>query len=172
MEKRLAFLGILFVFAIATLSLVSAAVNQTTETDKVEAAYSCLNKKVQGNCAALSTEEKIFSLLSIGQCRSEVLSGSTDDGCWSSSTSSSCKLKTTAEAILALKNSNAGTQVQEAEDWLLSQNRKPSELTWYLQVETPGASTCTVAYSGLSSYSFNILEDKTLSGNPGPGLSA
>ncbi|MBU1252465.1 MAG: hypothetical protein KJ905_02595 [Nanoarchaeota archaeon] len=170
MEKRLVFLGILFVFVIATLSLVSAAINQTSETDKVENAYSCLNEKVQGNCAALSAEEKIFSLLSIGQCRSEILSSSTNDECWASSGSSSCKLKTTAEAILALKNSNAGNRVQAAEDWLLSQNRKPSEITWYLQVETPEASTCTVGYSGLS-YSFNILEDKTLSGNPGPGLS-
>ncbi|MDP3987080.1 MAG: hypothetical protein Q8P81_02530 [Nanoarchaeota archaeon] len=159
-------ISFLFLLLIASLSQISAQTNQSTETQKINDAYSCLTDKVRNNCASLSTEEKIFSLLSIGQCRTELISDSSNSGeCWPSG---NCNLKTTAQSVLAL--SKRGSNTDSANSWLLSQKKAPSEIEWYLQITTNEQSTCQIEYSGLS-YSINLNEDKTLSGNPGPGLS-
>src|SRR3972149_9911933 len=60
--------------ALLFLPLISAQINATEEQARVDEAYSCLQNKTSGNCADLSTEEKIFTALSINQCRTELLS--------------------------------------------------------------------------------------------------
>jgi len=167
MKKGVVF-SVLFLLVISTIAITSAQTNSTSETQKVSDAYSCLDEKVSGNCDSLSSEERIFSAIALGQCRSEVRDDAKNDGqCWGSPGSSGCKLKATSQAILAL---SSGSSTSDAREWLISQNRTPSELTWYLQIETSEPATCSVSYSG-TSYNINILEDKTLQGNPGPGLS-
>lgn len=156
----------LFATTILLLILVTSLVvsQETTEIEKVDEAYQCLEDRV-GDCSSLSSEEKIFSLLAVNKCKAEVIQDSMNtEECWPSS---GCKIKTTAQAILALDNSNS--DVEKAEDWLLSQNRTPTELNWYLEIESPRETTCSVSYSD-SSYNIRIGEDKKISNSAGSCL--
>ncbi len=155
---------LMFVFLVLVLSLAFvSAQNETTETEKINKAYQCLNDKVQGNCEQLSSlQEKTFSLLALDECQAELVRVSSNDGeCWSSG---NCKVKDTAQAVLALDNTNA--EVSSAEAWLLSQKSSPTDINWYLEIDTNEASTCTISYSG-SSYTVDINEDKTFSNDAG-----
>ena len=77
-------LALLTLFALLFLPLASAAENDT-EQALVSKAYSCLQNKTSGNCDDLSTEEKIFTVLAINQCRAELNSDSLNSGeCWPS----------------------------------------------------------------------------------------
>ncbi|VVB83684.1 Uncharacterised protein [uncultured archaeon] len=166
MNKRVCFL---FLLGLVLCSLFAAAANDTT-TDIQTKAYACLGNKVNGHCSSLSTEEKIFSLLSIGQCKSELLSDSFSTQCWPEQ---KCTVKSTAQAILAL--SKAGIDTSKAETWLLSQSINSKDIDWFLQVEANTAAgeetSCSVAYSDNSIHHFSINEDKTLSGDAGNCLS-
>lgn len=155
--------GIIFAFLLV-LILSAFLVTAANETDADKAAYSCLENKVKDQCSTLSTEEKIFSLLAIERCKTEVLSDSLAEECWPDV---GCRIKTTAQAILALRRVN--TDTVKAENWLLSQKANFLDIDWFLQTESEGATTCTVSYSG-SSYSFAINEDKTISASVGTCL--
>jgi len=135
------------------------------EGDKVDKAYNCLTNKVNESCSSLSSEEKIFSLLAIGECKEEVISDSENNECWPSS---GCTIKTTAQAILALDNVNSN--VEEAKSWLLSQNTIPADIDWYLEIESTDATTCTIVYSN-NSYSIEIGADKKINTKAGNCLS-
>jgi hypothetical protein len=155
-SKRIFF--VLLFSLIFFMSFASAA-NQTADVSAK--AYACLESKVTDKCSSLSIEEKIFSLLSIERCKSEVVSGSLASECWPAA---GCKIKTTAQAILALRHVN--TDTVKAEKWLLSQTSSSSDLDWFLQVESRNKTSCTATYSG-SSYPFTVNEDKTISTSAG-----
>ena len=166
-KKRI--LGILIIFLIfISFSLLQAQINSIEEQQKTDQAYSCLIDKVEGNCASLSIEERIFSLLAINQCKVDVINDSSDEECWPSIPSRNCNLKTTAQAVIALDKVGANTD--KAQQWLLSQNRTPSELTWYLQIESNEQTTCGITYAG-TPHAIDIAEDKKISGNAGQCLS-
>ncbi len=159
MKKR--GLIVFFIFVIFSLSLISALDNSTGQT-QIDKAYKCLTDKISGKCSTLTAEEKAFSLLSINQCQTELLSDSSNSGqCWPSS---SCTIKTTAQAVLALNN--AGASTQKAQDWLFSQNSTPTELVWDVEIESANATSCSIQYSG-QSYTVNIDQNKQLSSNAG-----
>lgn len=163
-KERLLFVFLIFL-VFAGLSFLQAQ-TITNETEKVDDAYECLSDLIEDKtCDSLSTEEKIFSLLALGECKTEVNEDSSNGECWPSS---ECRLKTTAQAVLALDNTNQNTD--SAQKWLLSQNRTPPQLVWYLQIESSEATTCTISY-GDSSYSINIGEDKKISNGAGSCLS-
>ncbi len=148
------------VFAVL-LILIFSMFFASAANDTSTKAYSCLEAKVSGNCASLTPEEKIFSLLAINSCKSELLSDSLSGNCWPNS---GCKIKTTAQAILALNRVNSETLA--AENWLLSQSITSSDLDWFLQVDSDVETSCTVSYSE-GTYTFTIDADKTLTGNTG-----
>ncbi|MEX0920968.1 MAG: hypothetical protein WDZ62_01765 [Candidatus Pacearchaeota archaeon] len=169
MEKRVAgFRRMLlktFIFAfiiLITFSFVQAQENETE--DPIDKAYSCLIDKVDEKCSALSTEEKAFSLLAVNHCEDELIEDSSNEECWPSG---NCNLKTTSISVLSLDH--VGTNTDSYEEWLLSQTRNAPELTWFIQIESSEATECSIQYAG--SYSIILNEDKTISGNPGPGLS-
>lgn len=155
--KKKVFIAFLFLLVLSTSFIIAA--NKTNIDTK---GYSCLEDKVEGKCSSLSTEEKIFTALAIGKCRSELNDDKDDDECWPDG---ECRIKTTAQAILAL---NTGTK--NAEDWLLDKTIDFEEIDWFLQVESNNATSCSVSYGG-SSYSFSVNEDKTLSTDAGSCLS-
>ncbi len=152
----------IFIFLLVfSIFFVSAELNQTAE----EKAYSCISEKVDNKCSTLSTEEKLFSLLTLGKCKTELLSDALNNQCWPKT---GCRIKTTAQSILAL--SKTGSDISKAESWLSNKNMTSSDLDWFLQVESNNATSCKATYSG-TSYSFSVDEDKTLSGNAGSCLS-
>ncbi|MFC1682097.1 hypothetical protein ACFL0X_00600 [Nanoarchaeota archaeon] len=135
------------------------------QNNSAEKATDCLEKKIEDlGCSDLTTEQKIFSLLATGKCKSELKEDSNENKCWPNP----CQIKTTAQAILALDDS--GSDMQDAEEWLLSQNTSTTELTWYLEIESPQTTTCTLTYSN-SDYTISINADKEISGTPGSCLS-
>ncbi|MFH1608055.1 MAG: hypothetical protein ABIA78_02885 [archaeon] len=152
---------VVIILSIILLLSSFALAEELTDNQKIAKAYVCLQDKVKDKCATLNTQEKIFSLLAIDECKNEVVADALNNQCWPKS---SCKVKETAQAVLALNNANADTT--SAETWLLSKNTTPTDVTWYLQIESPEATQCTITYSG-SPYIINIGEDKKL--NQGAG---
>ena len=160
MKKEALF--VFFIFIVLT-GLVFFQAEIEDESLKVNDAYACLQDKVDGKCSTLSLEEKIFAFWAGGKCQSELLSESDNNKCWPDG---DCEIKTTAQAILALDN-YAGTTT--AKDWLSSQNTTSTDILWYLEIESPEPTTCTIDYYG-TSHTINIAEDKTINTNAGSCL--
>jgi hypothetical protein len=152
-NKRFFIYMILFSLLIFNLSLIKGLDVNTTD----QKAISWLKTQVSGKCNELNIEEKIFSLLSIGECKNELKAESADKTCWPGA---SCNVKTSAEAIIALRNS--GENTIEAENWLLNQTIPFKSLNWYLQVDTENKSKCSVEYDG-EKHSFGVSEEQLLS---------
>ncbi len=162
MKKRVIFtlLVVLFLFIIL-LTRVYAAENSTEDK-----AISCLEEKIGDRCDELTLEEQAFSLMALGsECKNALLDNSKDNECWPKS---SCKLRDTALAIIALDRANTGTE--KAEEWLISQNITPKNLEWYLEIDTTEESSCSIEYSE-KEYEININGDRKLSGGAGRCLS-
>lgn len=170
MKKRV-LIGLAILFLIMFISFVFSEDNLTNtdsgsslseDDEKVNDAYACLENKVSGKCAALSSEEKIFTLLAIGKCKDEVIADALSDECWPSS---KCEIKRTAQAILALDKSTT-YDTNPAQEWLLTQQGSPEDVDWYLQIESDSETTCTITYDGLS-HTLDLDEDRTLSKGAG-----
>lgn len=156
--KRGYLLLIISIFLVSTSLLVTAQ-NESEEISDVDKAYDCLIDKLD-KCSSLSSEEKIFSLLSVGKCKTEVMSDSSNRECWPKS---DCNLKTTSQAVLALSDS------EKPEAWLLNQNKTPEELEWFLQIESPESTTCEILYDS-SPYQISIADDKKINSGAGSCL--
>lgn len=156
MKKNWAFILILFF-------LLPIAIAQQAEVDK---AIKCLEDKIDdGKCSSLSTEEKIFSLLAVQKCESELLSDSKNSyECWPKS---GCTIKQTAQAILALDS--VGTSTAKSQTWLSSQTIISSDILWYLQIDSSEQTSCSISYAG-SSYSIIIDENKKINTHAGDCL--
>ncbi len=154
MKKEVLLLSILLL--IFYMSFLAAA--EESVSDK---GYACLESEVSGECASLSTEEKIFSLLAVDRCKTEVVEDSLDNECWPKS---DCAIKTTAQAILALNL--VGTNTNKPEAWLVSQTINPSDMDWLLQINPTNPASCTISYAE-NSYTISIDEDKKINKNAG-----
>ena len=131
--------GVLAFILLCSLIIVSAA-NETSQ-DK---AVACLQGKVSGKCSSLGFEEQVFSTLSLGlsECKDAILASSKNSGeCWPSS---GCKIKDTSLAILALDRVGASTD--KAKAWLQKNNITPTDLEWYLEIDSSNALSCTISY--------------------------
>jgi len=136
-----------------------------TEQSQIDRAYDCLETKVEGNCGSLSLEERIFSLLAIGECKAEIISQLKDGQCLPSP---NCNIKQTAQAVLALNENSK--DADELENWLLNQKGVPENLIWYLQIDAQEEATCTISYLG-GSYSVTIGDNKKINTGAGSCLS-
>jgi hypothetical protein len=164
MKKKVLLFSILIIFLISFT--IADNHEECDENCKVDKAQDCLKEKVEDSCSSLSLEERIFSLLAIGDCKSEVQSDSRDDECWPSS---NCNLKSTSQAVLALDN--AGGSINDAIEWIISQNTTPTDLDWLLQIESSEKTTCTISYEG-SSYSVEVGDDKKVNSGAGNCLTS
>ncbi|MCK4647601.1 hypothetical protein KAT24_01575 [Candidatus Pacearchaeota archaeon] len=158
MRKKVLIVSLMFLIFCAYLAVAQDA----TVSEK---GYDCLETKVAGKCSSLSPEERIFSLLAIDRCKSEVVADAKDDECWPAS---GCKIKTTAQAILALNS--VGTSTTKAENWLLSQEISPPNVDWLLQIESTSPTSCDISYLGKPPYTISINADKKISSNAGACL--
>lgn len=179
MKKR----GVLIVVIILLLLpvLIIAQENETDEEDKVytdysqqiQKAYSCLLDKVgnRNSCENLNAEEQAFSLLSLSyddnmqrDCKDALIANSNNEVCWPSG---NCNLKDTALSVLALDY--VREDVSQPANWLISKNKTPTDLIWYLQIDTNEMSSCKITY-GSSEYTVNIGDNKKLDRNAGSCL--
>ncbi len=161
--KKLVFLFSIFLVSIFFAFFVIAEEHNIVCDDgdvdcKVDKAYSCLNEKIDDKtCEALSSEERVFSLLATGKCKDEVL----DDSRYNSD------LRFTSQALLGFRNFGFDTDTDEAEEWILSQERASIGIDWFLEIESLEETTCVVD----SSVSNNVVigEDKKISSLTGGG---
>lgn len=154
MKKKVVLFGIFFLVVMLPFLLAEENSTDSTELIGVDKAYNCLEKRIEDKCSTLSYDEKIFSLLAVGKCKQELIDDSKNSECFPAS---SCKIKTTAQAILALDK--AGTDTADYENWLFLQNKSPLDVVWYLQIDSSEATACTIKYSG-STYSVVLGSDK------------
>ncbi len=134
--------------------------------------YEWLTNEVDGKCDELTLNEQIAVLLALGyksdinsECKN-ALAPTADIECWPIG---NCNLKTTSQAILAL--SKAGYNTEKAVEWLISQNTTSTDLTWYLEIDSNSATSCSITYGSGGGYNINIGEDKKISGSAGGCLS-
>ena len=160
MKKGAILFGILFL--VLTIGVNSILAEEINENDQVILAYDCLRDAVENTgCDTLSIGEKIFALLSVKDCKSELLESADLNGddeveCWPEGR---CDIKTTAQAILALHEDGINTDV--AQEWLLDQRMVPDELVWYLEIDSAFQTTCTITYRG-STDDIIIGKDKVI----------
>ena len=141
---------------------------QQNEQAKVDAGYRCLESGV-ANKSAFSVEEAALGMLALGAQKklADKLAESKAEreACWPKQ---ACTVKQTAQALLAQQR--VGGQTADIERWLLSQRATPSELSWYLEIDsTQGTASCTIKYDGRD-YNVNILENMKLSDDAGSCL--
>ena len=154
MKTRGFILGVLII--LLTISFISA------ETSKVGDAQNCLKSKVdEATCSKLTTEEQAFSLLAVSKCKKELKDSSKDSMCWPTPL---CKTKTTAQAILALEEQ--GENTDSAVAWLLGKAKAPTELNWYLQIESTEPTTCQIFYAS-QTHKTDIGQDKKVKSDAG-----
>src|SRR3989344_7075029 len=174
-------LTIIFLFTISmTLVLAQTTSGNNTETSKINLAYQCLENKVKDKCDSLTLEQQIFSILALkynqdirSECKTDLiaqaeLAENNKPKCWPKDR---CSIKTTAQSILALSRINEDTD--DAEKWLISQNTTPTNLDWYLQIESNEETTCTISYgSSGPTYENGIIigTNKKISGDAGSCL--
>ncbi len=164
--KRGVIIILLFILLVMPFILAENETESSVDmTSKVDNAYSCLEEKLGDSCSS-SLEDNVFSLLAIGKCKEEILANAwNDDECWPKS---DCRVKSTAQAILALDS--AGVSTLNAEEWLFDHNETPDDLVWYLEIESPEETRCEISYGG-STYITSIREDKKLTSSAGKCLS-
>ncbi|MFW6282640.1 MAG: proline-rich domain-containing protein [Minisyncoccales bacterium] len=172
MKKEVIFSSLFLIVLVFFLPLVLTEENSTEsdapvdEDEKIDNAYDCLEEKVDAKtCSDMNTEEKIFALLSIGECEDELIEESNDRKCWPASR---CNIKTTAQAVFAI-DKRGSEDIEEAKEWLLSKEIFPSDLEWFLQIESSKKTKCTIEYKG-ASFKINIDEDKKIDSNAGSCL--
>ncbi|MFH1430979.1 MAG: LPXTG cell wall anchor domain-containing protein [Nanoarchaeota archaeon] len=158
--------SLVFAFAFLILLTVVSAANESLTID--EKAVECLSKKVEDKCSKLSFNEQAFSLLALSgssniqkECRDSLESKMKDKECW---TSPNCDIKDTSLGILAFNH--IGKNTDKPEKWLLSKNKTPDNLEWYLEIDVSGESECTISYDDYEK-KITIADDKKISGNPG-----
>ena len=159
---------LLCILLLASLTFIAA-----DEASDVKDGYDCLISKINSqNCMFPTTEQKAFSLLALDDnalCKSKLIADKKNDLCWGKTSSSSCDIKSTAQAILALFK--AGENVSKQADWLYSQQMVPTGIDWFLQIESTEPVTCTVTPYDSSPITVSIGADKKILGNPSGCLS-
>lgn len=144
----------------------------TSDTNKtnIERGFACLANKVKSDCSgAKNIEEMAFTILAspdgiTDDCVSK-LETLKKDNCFG--TGSSCDIKETAIAIVALNH--VAKDTAKYVDWLKNQTVISSELIWYMQQNSEGATNCEITYDA-QEYSFSADENKKLSNSAGSCL--
>ena len=158
MKKGVTLLFILLLVSVLAFSVLAQNDGEgtTMQGNEIDKAYTCLENKVEGKCDTLTAEEQAFALLALAydsgiqsECKADLKDNSKDNECWPKS---GCKLRETALAVLALNY--VSSDASDAEDWLLTKNKTPSDLTWYLQIDADDATSCKLTYSGNVLFSF------------------
>lgn len=160
-----------FVLADENASAVNSTSNSSSNIDKtnIEKAFDCLVTNLGSDCSGAKTVQQLsFSILAspniTSSCVDRLLEKKQSMGCFSDS--STCGIKETAWAILALYH--AGENVESSVSWLINQSKNSSDVEWFLQQDSDGDTKCKITYDD-EDYLFDARENKKLeSSNLGP----
>lgn len=165
MVKKSVFIVILVLSVFLVISSIQAASNDTEEKS-----FTCLKNQLGNNCGnSQSTQTTAFNLLSMSydskiqsNCKNS-LYNLKKTNCWSETSSGSCSIKATAQAVIALKT--IGENVNDAVNWLLARKKPASGFTWFLEIDSLNQTTCTI-----NGRDFVIQDNKQITGNDPSGL--
>lgn len=162
MKKRVLVFGLLFLILVLPVLMAESNDTSLSENEKVAQARTCLKDKIEEKkCSNLGFEEKVFSVLAVGECEDKLMDDGDGGECWPDS---GCNLKATAQAVIALEDS--GEDTEDAQEWILDRKIIPSGMTWYLQIESPEETECTISYDG-KEHKVTINKEKQISTNAG-----
>ena len=141
----------------------SSSTSSQQDPDKIEDGFECLEEKAD-DCSSLSTQEIALTILAtpdniFDDCVTE-LEDRQSSNHWGN-------IKDTSIAILALKH--AGKDTENAEEWLLDQERTPTELVWYMQQDSNAETECHISYD-TDDHTININTNKKIDSNAGSCL--
>ncbi len=167
MNKKSAFFCLALIIVLANTLLVNAAsapaINTTKEKEQVDKAYNWLLSVTDENISSMSTEDIAFSMLALSfdsqraeNGKNALMDRSNDGKCWPKD---SCKVKDTALSFLAL--SRIGEDTSGIEEWLNQQNGTPTDLVWYVQIDSANEAKCTISYND-KDYNTTLKADKKL----------
>ena len=157
-------------FLIAQDSSGTQTGTQTAAEIQIEKGYSCLAEKLGTNCGGTSNiAQTSFNLLAIAYdsslknaCKSK-LNQKKKTNCWGESDTSSCDVKSTALATIAL--SYIQENIDDSLGYLLEKKLSETGLTWFIQIDSTKSTNCDI-----NGETITIAENKKISGNPPSGL--
>jgi len=172
MKKRLTYLSLILVLALLIIPIYAQDNGDDTDAteNEIDKAYSCLKSQLGENCGdTKSTEQAALSLLAIAHdsgkqsdCKSSLNNKKSGD-CWGTTSSANCDLKSTSLAVLSLDN--IGSDVDDPVEWLLSKEELSKDLDWFLEIDANEATECKIQVNEGSEKTFNIAENKKISGS-------
>ncbi len=166
MDRKAAFFCLVLIIILSNILVVNAAattaINTTKEKEQVDKAYNWLLSASE-NISSISPEDIAFSMLALSfdsqraeNGKNALIEKSNEGRCWPKG---SCTIKNTALALLAL--SRIGEDTSNIEEWLNQQNGTPTDLTWYVQIDSAGEAKCTLSYND-KDYNVTLKADKKL----------
>lgn len=142
-------------------------VNNTVNLSKIDKGFACLVDKIKTDCSGATTVQELSltilaSTSATQKCYEKLKDFERSGNCFGSTTS--CSVRDTALAILALNHVGQSTKVYES--WLMNQTITATDLIWYLEQDSNARAGCKVSYDSVD-YAFNVLENKKLDGSAG-----
>lgn len=168
MDRKAAFFCLALIIVLANTLLVNAAqtvpiINSTKEKEQVDKAYNWLLSVADKDMSSMSAEDIAFSMLALsfdsqraGNGKNALMEKSNDGKCWPKD---SCKVRDTALSLLAL--SRMGEDTSNIEEWLNQQNGTPTDLTWYVQIDSANEAKCTISYDNRD-YNVTLASSKKI----------
>ncbi len=157
--------------SVLTQNCTTTATNATTtiaaNLSKIDKGFACLTTQVKSDCSGATTIQEIALTIMASPstvtqaCYDRLLTYKKTEGCFGTS---SCSVRDTALAILAINH--VGQNTEQYESWLMNQSMNADDLVWYLEQDSNVKSGCKVSYNS-ADYTFNALENKKLEGSTG-----
>lgn len=158
---------VLVIFSLLIFLSFSAFAAENNTSDSIDKAYSCLRSEIGNRTVSeISLQEATFGTLALGsvqKLRDKIEDERSSDDCWPRS---SCRLKETAQVLLAYDAINRGTS--DIEKYLYKRNGTATDLTWFLLIDISPReqASCTIKSSS-STRTITVGEDMKISGDPG-----
>ena len=157
--------------AVTNTSINTSISSVNTENLKgVEKAYACLKNQLGDNCASASSEEQaVFSLLAVAydsslqsSCKSALMNFN-NGNCFAPTSSGSCDLKSTAQAIIGLNY--VGSNTDNYVKYLKDKRKLTKNLLWYLEIDANEETTCKIKVNDGNEKSLKMSADKKITGS-------
>ena len=161
--------GVQFILIILILLNLTFILAQDEQVE-IDKAYSCFENELGDNCGnTRSTKQAAFNLLAsaydsnlLADCKTSLNRNKKDD-CWGETDTSTCNVKSTALATLALQHIE--DNVDDQIEWLLDRKKVDTGLTWFLEIDANNKTECNI-----NGDPFTIEDNKKISGPSPAGL--
>lgn len=147
-------------------SSTTPSVNNNINLSKIDKGFTCLVDKLKTDCSGATTvQEMALAILASSsatqKCYDRLMTFKKPQNCFGVS---SCNIRDTALAILALNHVGQSTTAYES--WLTNQTIIATDLIWYIEQDSNSKASCRISYNS-ADYTFNVLDNKKIDGSLG-----